>query len=43
MHAGGKGGALMEQAVVKPREGTEPGTDERDWLRDNGMDWGETA
>jgi hypothetical protein len=42
-HAGGKGGAMVGQAVLKPSDTTEPRTDERDWLRENGIDWGETA
>jgi hypothetical protein len=44
IHVGGKGGLRVGQAVVAPASGADVPSAERQWLRDNGIDWdGESA
>lgn len=44
IHVGGKGGLRVGEAMVAPAPAADVPGDERQWLRDNGIDWdGESA
>lgn len=43
VHVGGKGGLRVSGFGVAPAKATEMPTSERDWLRDNGIEWDGTS
>lgn len=43
IHAGAKGGVLMQQANVAKLPSTDVPAEERQWLRSNGIDWDDLA
>ena len=43
VHVGGKGGLRVSGLGVVPEAATQMPAAERDWLRDNGIEWDETS
>jgi hypothetical protein len=43
IHVGGKGGLRPGQITVAPAPAGEVPMAEREWLRDNGIDWGDAS